>query len=213
MEAVERVMEGLLPDALMLHCATHERMSRTTYEILRASALTVVGGTNLLSSRMNTHHQWNIKLADSRHLRDAILLGVGWWKHQDRPNLYTRVLLRRILSQSRLHSVRDGYAEAQLKSIGVENVVDTACPTMWALTPEHCATIPATPSRRVLFTVTVYNQNEGRDRQWIEEVARRYERLYFWPQQPGDLEYMRKVTDRPITCESSPRSSRVGPLS
>ena len=47
------------------------------------------------------------------------------------------------------HSVRDSYTKKMLNSIGINNVVNTSCPTVWNITPDHLATIPDTKAKYV----------------------------------------------------------------
>jgi polysaccharide pyruvyl transferase WcaK-like protein len=126
-------------------------------------------------------------------------MGVGWWQYQKKPNLYTSLLYNRLLSQNYLHSVRDGYTENQLKSIGITNVINTACPTMWNLTEEHCSKIPTEKSDSVLVTFTEYNQKQKSDTDLIDLLSKEYKEIYYWTQQPKDYEYMKEICgDRAI---------------
>ena len=95
--------------------------------------------TNLLHSHMEIVKQWNIGFYAAWFLKPVVLLGVGWrGQARRRTTIYTKLLLRRLLSREHLHSVRDSYTETRLREIGIENVINTACPTMWSLMPEHC---------------------------------------------------------------------------
>ena len=38
--------------------------------------------------------------------------------------------------------------------MGIQNVLNTGCPTMWRLTPEYCATIPTQKAKNVVFTLS-----------------------------------------------------------
>ena len=119
-----------------------ERFGRQSLRHMRHSDYIFWGGTNALTSHMNKYKQMGFLLKDLLFVKDLILLGVGWWQYQGKPNLYTRLFLRRLLSLERIHSVRDSYTEGMLKSIGIENVVNTSCPTVWGITREHCRRIP-----------------------------------------------------------------------
>ena len=67
-------------------------------------------------------------------------------------------LLKILLSKTYLHSVRDEYTKDMLERIGIKNVINTGCPTMWSLTEEHCKQIPIKKSNSVVFTITDYNK-------------------------------------------------------
>lgn len=190
MDAVKDVVEDVCDPALLMHVQTHDVISKKSYRLMNQSELIFVGGTNLLSSNMNSYNQWKVSLWDSVFIKDIILLGVGWWQYQNKPNFYTKFLYKRLLSSKHLHSVRDSYTERQLKSIGITNVINTSCPTAWKLTEEHCASIPNQKSDSVLVTFTEYNQDEKLDSEILILLRKMYQTVYFWTQQPKDYEYM-----------------------
>jgi polysaccharide pyruvyl transferase WcaK-like protein len=91
-----------------------------------------------------------------------------------------------------LHSVRDDFAKNKLSSLG-KRVENTSCPTMWQLTPEHCAAIPRTKAEAVITTVTWYRANPKADRALLELLARNYKTIYGWAQQSEDRRYFDSV--------------------
>ena len=189
-EAVRRELGSLFPRSRFSSAPTHEVVSRHTYELAAQARLAFVGGTNLLSSNMNRYNQWQINLLDSLSLKNVVLMGVGWWQYQERPNAYTRLLLRRVLSRTRLHSVRDEYTRQKLLAAGLENVVNTGCPTTWGLSPAHCTAVPRTKADAALFTLTDYARHVEKDGELLRALRRSYGRLYFWPQGSEDLAYL-----------------------
>lgn len=190
MDSINDILHDLFKNDFFVRVQTHDVISKQSYQYLKKSHLSFVAGTNLLSSNMNVYNQWKINLWDSFFIKNVLLLGVGWWQYQKKPNFYTRILLKRILNGNLLHSVRDEYTKNKLKSIGIDNVINTSCPTMWKLTPEHCSNIPRKKSSDVLVTFTEYNQNIDLDFNLLELLKKKYENLYFWTQQPKDFEYM-----------------------
>ncbi|MBH8566266.1 polysaccharide pyruvyl transferase family protein [Nostoc sp. CENA67] len=193
MDAVNRNLNDLFPDAFFLRTHTHDVISKTSYRYIQTSEFVIVGGTNLLSSNMNSYNQWKVSLWDSLFVKDIILMGVGWWQYQKKPNSYTNILYNRLLNKNYFHSVRDGYSEQNLKSIGITNVINTSCPTMWSLTEDHCTKIPTKKSNAVLVTFTEYNQKLDYDTKLINILSQEYEKIYFWTQQPKDYEYTRSI--------------------
>jgi len=193
MDAVNQNLNNIFPDDFFIRSHTHEVISKTSYRYIKNSDFIIVGGTNLLSSNMNSYNQWKVSLWDSLFVKDVILMGVGWWQYQKKPNLYTNILYNRLLNKNYFHSVRDGYTEQNLKSIGITNVINTCCPTMWSLTEEHCAKIPTKKSNSVLLTFTEYNQKPDYDSRLINILSQEYEKIYFWTQQPKDYEYIRNI--------------------
>lgn len=198
MDAARKVLAKSFPDAFFLSIQTHDSISRASYKLLQGSQLAIICGTNLLSSNMNIYNQWKVNLFDTAFVKGVILLGVGWWQYQPSPNLYTRLLLKRLLANRRLHSVRDDYTKKQLEAVGITNVVNTACPTMWSLTPEHCRTITSTKAASVVVTLTEYNQKPEFDKPFVQLLRKLYNRIYFWPQQPGDFSYMKLIADHDV---------------
>lgn len=193
MDSAKEEIINIFQDAFYVHIPTHDIISKPSYRHAMSSDYRLVCGTNLLSSNMNKYNQWKINIKDSFYINDVILLGVGWWQYQTKPNLYTKTLLKRVLSKDKMHSVRDSYTEKMLKSIGIENVINTSCPTMWKLTPEHCSEIPTQKAKKVVVTLTDYNKNEIIDSQMMQTIFNNYETVYFWIQAWDDYDYINKI--------------------
>jgi len=193
MDAVRDHIDETFPSAMILHAATHDKISKPAYSIVKQSDFAFVGGTNLLSSNMNSYNQWKINLIDSFFLSDVVLMGVGWWQYQKDPNFYTRYLLKSVLSQNILHSVRDSYAESMLKKAGLSNVINTSCATMWRLDEGHCEKIPKNIADNVVTTLTDYNKDSKSDLELIMLLKKYYKKVYIWPQGSGDIEYINKL--------------------
>lgn len=190
MDAVNKEILELFNNSVILRTATHECISKTSYALNKVSNYSFVGGTNLLSSNMNVYNQWKINLIDAHYLKRIILIGVGWWQYQGRPNFYTKYIYNKVLSKDFLHSVRDSYTKRKLGEIGIENVINTGCITTWGLTKDHCLRIPSNKSKNVVFTLTDYNKNIEADKILINTLVNAYDKVYFWPQGIGDLDYM-----------------------
>lgn len=188
-DAAQEALGGLLDDAFVIEVSTHLPLSRFMAHIGKPTH-TFVCGSNLLRGRMNRpFRQWDVTPLSARWLHDAVLLGAGWWQYNDHPNRYTRQLYRRILHPELLHSVRDAYTEQQMRRMGFTNVVNTGCPTMWTLTPEHCATIPAQKAARAVCTITDYKPAPDDDRAMLATLCERYEKVTLWMQGVGDSDY------------------------
>ncbi len=173
MEAAAKEIGECLPLAFKIHLTTHEKLSRASLRLQGKVAFNIACGTNLLHSHMEIVKQWNIGFYAAWFLKPVVLLGVGWrGQARRRTTIYTKLLLRRLLSREHLHSVRDSYTETRLREIGVENVINTACPTMWSLMPEHCAEIPAEKGDDVVVTLTDYSRDAGQDRQLLDVLKR-----------------------------------------
>jgi len=205
MDAVRDHINEMFPEAMVLNTATHEKISRPTYSLLKQSDLSFVGGTNLISSDMNIYNQWKINLIDSFFLKDIIFMGVGWWQYQKDTNFYTRYLLKSVLNNDALQSVRDSYAESKLRKAGFNNVINTSCATMWRLNEEHCANIPQRKSEKVVTTLTDYNKDPQNDLALIKLLSRSYREVFIWPQGSGDICYIDSLGVKDIATVLSPK--------
>lgn len=193
MDSVRHELNELFVMHQKITVPTQEKIHYTSYQRIKEAEYAFVGGTNLLSSNMNKYNQWKINLKDTLFLKDVIFMGVGWWQYQEKPNIYTKYLLNKVLNRTIMHSVRDSYTEKQLKSIGISNVLNTACPTMWTLTEEHCNLIPSKKADAVVFTLTDYSVNRELDQALIDILIKNYETVYFWVQGSGDYEYLNSL--------------------
>ncbi|MEJ7645281.1 MAG: polysaccharide pyruvyl transferase family protein [Chryseolinea sp.] len=190
MDAVNREIDNVFGAYQHIRIPSHEKIGLTSLSIIRKSKTSIVGGSNILASYMNRYKQWMLSPLDAYFIKQkVILLGVGWRDYQGSTNFYTRALLKRILDRGGLHSVRDSYTQQKLNDIGILNVVNTGCPTMWELTVEHCNQISTKKAANVIFTLTDYNRSFDRDTKMIEVLKANYERLFFWVQGGKDRAY------------------------
>ncbi len=188
-QAVKDELGRIMPDQQIIDLPTQEIVGRRSFRLARTADYRIVGGTNLLSSHMLRYRQWKIGIFNARRIGPSVLMGVGWWQYQDDPDLYTRLVLQSVLSADSLHSVRDNYTKEKLAGLGFNNVLNTSCPTVWSLTPEHCQTIPLSRSKEVVVTITDYHSDPKNDRTLFQMLHETYDRVFFWPQGSGDLRY------------------------
>ncbi|MGR5135892.1 polysaccharide pyruvyl transferase family protein [Vibrio jasicida] len=188
-DSVRKELTKLVPNKGFFRAAAQEKISIQTYKVARKTDSQLVCGTNLLSGNMPFYKQWKIDFFDTYFLKNICLVGVGWWQYQDGVNLYSKLLLRKALNNGMLHSVRDNYTKEKLESIGIKNVLNTSCATMWSLTPEHCSSIPSEKSNSVVFTITDYRPDSKNDSDFINVLTNSYDNVYFWPQGSADLKY------------------------
>ena len=87
------------------------------------------------------------------------------------------------------HSVRDSYACDQLASV-IPKVLNTACPTMWQFTPEHCQSISPRKSTSVIFSLTAWKRHPEHDLDLMNILVRNYKNVFFFPQMKEDYDYM-----------------------
>jgi len=196
MESVYKILDELFPDAFIFKLQYGEKFGKLSLNYIRKSDFTFFGGTNSLSSQMNKYSQMGFRFSDLIFVKNKlILLGVGWWQYQKKTNLYTRIFLKNLLREDIFHSVRDSYSKKMLNSIGINNVINTSCPTTWCLTPEHCQKIPTKKSENVIITITDYNFQYESEKKLIETIFPYYKKVFFWLQGVGDLKLINSLED------------------
>jgi polysaccharide pyruvyl transferase WcaK-like protein len=196
-EAIVRELRSIFPKEKISNISSHCPIPYKAFDI-RQNDKIIVGGSNLLSSNMNQYAQWKINLSDILKLKNVILLGVGWWQYQEQPNYYTKILLKNILSKHILHSVRDSYTESMLSSIGINNVINTNCPTMWPMAIKDFSQIPLGKSENVLVMITDYKKNRTLDQSILKIISKYYNNIFFWPQGVGDLDYFQSLIENSL---------------
>ncbi len=185
------------------HCVPSEedeqKMQQTKYRF--------VCGTNLLTSHIE--QWWNWLLPDGwrakSKYRNVVLLGVGWVVYQDECSDYSRMIYRTMLNPNMLHSVRDQYTLSKLQQAGFRNVINTGCPTTWALTPEFCLDIPTRKAKTVVATIIDYRRDPEKDNEMLEILSRNYDHIYLWLQGRRDEEYLQTL-NIPINLTTIPAS-------
>lgn len=190
MESVLEIIDELFPDDFLFNLPWEGAISKVAHCYLRKSDHVLFGGTNSLSSHMLKYKQMSFRLRDLFRFNDLTLLGMGWWQYQNKPDIYTRMFIRRLLSNKNIHSVRDEYTKKMLNSIGVSAVVNTCCPTTWKLTAAHCSFIPTKKAKNVTVTLTDYNKSRVTDQLLLDALLDSYENIYYWTQGAGDLAYI-----------------------
>lgn len=192
MDAVMLHLENMFQQQQFCHFPTHYALAPKTLKKAWKNPLAFVGGTNLLRNYWRYRarkNQWAIGFFDAFRMQPAILMGAGWNSYASTPEWKAKVFYRRGLSQQYIHSVRDNYSLEKLKACGVNNVLNTGCPTLWQLTPEHLAEVPTAKADKVIFTLTDYSRDLDKDVQLVECLQRHYKKLYFWAQGSEDNQY------------------------
>lgn len=193
-DAVQKGISNVLKGNFVITLSTHLPVSIMYERIIGRCDYKFVCGSNLLMGKLNRRFkQWHISFKDIFFLKDSILIGAGWWQYKNTPNLYTKILYKCILSKNYIHSVRDQYTVEMLKSMGIDNVINTGCPTLWMLTPEHCQKLPKEKSENVLFTLTDYNKDAEKDKMMVDILLANYKKVYFWGQGVSDYKYLKAL--------------------
>ncbi len=192
MENCVKQLPAAIAAETLRHIPTHRLPDESERVTLRTAKKKILCGTNILSGKMRTYGLWRMA-EDVGLYRNTVLMGVGFDSASADSDWYTRWLFSIILDRNALHSVRDSFSEQKLKSMGITNVVNTGCPTMWGLTPEHCAAIPAEKAKRVICTVTDYCRDPANDRAMLDVLLESYETVFLWLQGQEDLAYIREL--------------------
>ena len=192
MEACMLQLRDKLDVSAMQHVPTHQFPSDFERMLLSNSRMKILCGTNILSGHMGSYGLWKLG-PDVAPYRNTLLLGVGFDSTVLDFDDYTKRLFQTILSKEGIHSVRDSFSEKMLRDMGIQNVLNTGCPTMWGLTPEHCAAIPTQKAKNVVCTLTDYCRDEENDRAMLDILLASYQTVYFWLQGRDDLEYIRSL--------------------
>lgn len=197
MEAVGAQLDRLFPLEHKARYPTHYPLSFRALRRLARAQLVFVAGTNLLTSNvsfLSKKNQWALGYLGAQLIGSrAILVGCGWKSYHEPHRALARRFYQSILASQYTHSVRDAYTEQQMRELGVHQVCNTGCPTLWPLTPDHCLTIPERLSERVVFTLTDYRRDPRLDLQMIRTLSSLYREILFWIQGSKDLTYIKSL--------------------
>lgn len=188
-EAVEEIIFSLFPDAFLHRIATHERMSDRSHAVLRKASLVFVAGSNLLPPDGG---QWRITLDDAPYCDDIVVLGAGWQHDGTMFNRRSEKLTRRLLSATRIHSVRDAKARDNLAGLGL-SVLNTSCPSLWGLDAAALARTPVARAQEAVVTVTAYRNTPEADAAFLRLVTECYRKVWFYPQMASDIPHLDRI--------------------
>lgn len=195
-DSISSLLAPLLRDNYIVDVSTHLPINKTFQTLLKDADYKFVCGTNLLRNKMEGRfRQWDINIFSARMIAPVVLIGVGWQKDYNRIPItpYTKTVYSFVLDHNKLHSVRDNYTKEKLKEIGITNVVNTGCPTIWGLTEQKCKLIPKTKAKKVVFTLTDYNRDTKIDKHIILYLKKYYKEVALWIQGYDDYNYARDL--------------------
>ena len=173
---------------------THTLPSHLELEAVSYSKVKIVCGTNLITPHFEEFSNWKMP-SDLKGYRNIVSLGVGWGYYCDDISNISKFVYRTIFSKTGLLSVRDSYTEQKFREMGICNVINTGCPTLWGLTSSHCAKIPKKKSNRVITTLTDYDRDPEKDSKMIEILHENYDAVFVWIQGRYDWEYLDSLID------------------
>lgn len=168
-------------------------MGRVTKRVRNVATLSFVLGANMLS-----YHKcyrpiflWEFNILSLGI--PSVLLGVGWRAYQDNEDIITRKLYKKILASDFIHSVRDDYTLEKLFDLGIKNVINTGCPTMWGFSTDFINSVEKEKVDNVVTALTDYSKNTKADNEMISILSKNYTNVYIWPQGEGDVRYLHSL--------------------
>lgn len=191
MSYCDSICENLFTSQKLIHVPTHiyDNKFESVEEYLK-----ILCGTNIIYKHMEDSKQMVLPY-NMKSLKNSCLLGVGMQQLgiNEPTSEFTVKLLQLMLKNNFIHSVRDEETFNFLNSIGIKNVLNTGCPTMWNLTREHCEQIPSNKSNMVLTTITDYAKNETLDAYMLNILTQEYSQVYFWVQGLCVYNYVKNI--------------------
>lgn len=176
-----------------IRVSTHDGVSSIGIHRMNLAKTRFLCGSNIMTGRMFSSAQWNVSPIDIIRMKSMITVGVGWVDYQDNISKYSQLAYKYLLSKDHIHSVRDEYTKLKFNSMGIYNVLNTACATMWKLTPEHCEQISNYKAKSVVFTITDYRESASEDQFMISTLIKNYKKVYFWVQGSMDMSYFKSL--------------------
>lgn len=188
----DKVIHELFPEKDPIRIQTHELPNAEERKNLPGSQTKLVCGTNIITPHFEDFSNWKMPY-NLEGYQNIVTMGVGWGYYCKDISKTSKFIYQTILSKDKLHSVRDGYTERKFREMGIRNVINTGCPTLWGLTPEHCALIPKRKARRVITTLTDYDRDVEADQLMIKLLKDNYDQVFVWLQGTGDLSYLKSL--------------------
>lgn len=197
-DSIKKEMRGLFAPSFCVELPTHTPLSNRYMYFLGKADYKFVLGSNIIVGDLNQiiHlKQWCLSPLTLQNLKNSILIGVGTQQYGQKIRLLTKLSYRLMFNKTYIHSVRDSLTESKLKSIGILNVINTGCPTMWSLTSAHCKLIPRNKAEEVVFTLTDYKPDIERDNFLLKVLSENYSKVSFWPQGHHDFKYFKQLSN------------------
>ena len=203
-DSIEKQVVNFFPNTKIYELPTQMPVSKRVLKWYEDIDIRFLCGTNLLKNHMlfewgrfRPHfkgiRQWDMDIRNKKLYGPVVLLGCGWQKYQKGKDRYSEKLWNLVLDSQYMHSVRDSYTKEKLAELGIRNVINTGCPTLWNLTKEHCKNIPVEKASTVVTTVTDYHKSIEDDQKMIDTLCANYEKVYIWLQGYKDGDYIKQL--------------------
>lgn len=200
LDAINRNMEDVFDSGFSLRLSTHvnnysfKQMLRKNMKVkyFQKADWKFICGTNLIAQKRlgKINSQWQLYPSNLSIYDNCILIGAGTTGNKEELDFYARFLYGRVLSKSFVHSVRDELSKRIVESLGCK-AINTGCPTLWELTPEHCKTIPTSKAENCILSVSGYEKQLDRrmDQKMLDILRKNYQKLWVWIQTTEDETY------------------------
>jgi polysaccharide pyruvyl transferase WcaK-like protein len=202
MDSVNQIIEEIFPKDYIYRVPTHECISRITYGWTKKSKYVLVGGSNIVCQIARGSSSWKLNIKDFFNLKDIILFGVGWNRYGKDMDLLSKFGWHKILHKQKLHAARDEYTKTMLKKMGIGNVINTGCPTLWHVST-NVKDFRTTKAENAIFTLTSHKSDVENDSIMIQTLIRHYKKVYFWVQDIRDYRYLQSLGDKVKNLEQS----------
>ena len=193
-DGIKSALKNYLSDSFTIELPTHTPINWRYFQYLEKvpADMKLVCGSNIIVGKLNSFvhlRQWSIPIMSMYLMGPLVFVGVGVQQYNQKINAYTKMAYKKMMKENFFHSVRDSYTEQVLKNIGINNVVNTGCPTIWGLTEEVCSKIPIEKASSCVVTLTDYKPDSDRDNKLLLTLKKCHDDVYFWPQGNGDWKY------------------------
>ena len=198
MDSVLKEMSTLINNRQQIHFSSHDAHLYNALKLQKIVKYNLLCGTNCLGSKMWYRPSWAVNIFTASFIKPTITLGVGWGAYQKDPDFYSRKLLKKLLVSDGMLSVRDEYTKQKLEKAGFDNVINTACLTMWGLDSNKCQKISNEKSVRankVIYTLTDYAKDYNKDFESIRILLKMYEQVMIWIQGARDWNYFKQIVE------------------
>jgi hypothetical protein len=187
-----KILGPLLADAYVSRSSGHDGLGEAGRRLVKTADMALLLGTNALSDklRLGGNFMWRVGLADLPVLRNKVVLfGVGANRDFRPVSPLQKRFLSHVLSRDHLHAVRDTGGKRIVEAAG-RQVANTSCHTLWGDLPLR--SIPPGIAPRVVLTLTRHKAHPS-DAVMLSTLLGLYPEVWFWPQQPRDLGYLRQL--------------------
>lgn len=195
-ESIQENIRLLFPGKELVRVSSHVALEKKQRKLFNDAFLSFIGGTNLLTYHIVRFMGMPIRKSNFVWLfpgiKDLIIFGAGWGYGYGQPiSIRTRLFYKKFLHPEFIHSVRDQYSADKLKrQVGVATF-NTCCPSTWSLNIEETNRTKFTTT--CLFTFTDYAIDIKADEKLLGILLNHFDRLTFFPQGAGDLEYIQSL--------------------